>query len=162
MRPTTERTKRWFEAQGCLVGHVEKWIAQTKRRQDLFGAFDQIVIGYEPWPTLYVQSCAGARHADHLAAMRENPNVRRVLEEGNGAALVSWRKGGPRGERKTWQPRIEMITLNEWSGNGDAVPAPRRLGQILKEMTGEGRYLSESDRSILTHQPPQRRGEGEE
>jgi hypothetical protein len=115
MRPTTQRTKQYFEQLGCLVGHVEKWIPQIKRRQDLWGLFDQVVVGFEPFSTLYVQSCAGSSHAAHKAKMLANPNLGPVLKAGNGVALVSWRtkKVKRGGKAVVWVPRLELFSLKE-------------------------------------------------
>lgn len=134
-RTTTQRTKKHFEKLGCLVGHVEKWIEVTKQRHDLFSrfergddgelvhdaegrriklaGFDQVVIGCDPFPTLYVQSTTGPNHAAHKKSMVRNPNISRILEAGNGVALVSWTKKGPRGKRKLWTPRVEFLSKDD-------------------------------------------------
>lgn len=123
MKTTTARTKRYFERLGYLVGHVEKWIqydrgtaAKLKRpgfRRDLFGITDQVVIGFEPWATLYIQSCAGPSHAAHRTKILASENAMRLVNAGNGLALVSWKK-----KKNRWEPRIEFFGPAHF-GQGD-------------------------------------------
>jgi len=109
----TARTKRYFEERGYLVGVVERWIPQARRRVDLFGFADIVVVGWIT-PTTYVQVTSGGNHAARIKKILSLESARRVLNEGNYIVVMSWSKRGPRGRRKVWTPRWDMITPRQF------------------------------------------------
>lgn len=119
MASSTTLTKRYFEAQGYLIGLVERYNTHTRQRDDLFGIFDQVVVGYGPFPTLYVQTGIGG-HAEHKRKILASPNFKAVICAGNGVALVTWRKlKTKRGSKSTyWAPRIEVLSLADIPRHG--------------------------------------------
>ena len=107
------RTVLWLESQGCIAGIVER--KRGPVTQDLFGFADLVAVGWEPWPTLFIQATTGANHAARKKKMLQNEPTRDVLEAGNGVALVSWRKSPVRrgSRRRLWTPRFESIGLDD-------------------------------------------------
>lgn len=119
MSPTA-RTQKFLKDRGWLVGITEKFVRfpPPGHRVDLFGFVDLLAIRQEL--SVYIQACAGASHAARVAKVKANPNLPVILGEGYTSTrqvwVVSWRKSGLRGKRKTWQPRIERIWPSLQSG----------------------------------------------
>jgi hypothetical protein len=108
---TWQRTAKHFRDLGYRVVKTEH--SSRGIRHDLMGFVDGIAFGIGE--CLYLQACGGSDFAEHrrkiLGPCRRD--VERVLMAGNRVLVVGWRKVGPRGKRKTWQPRIEEITLED-------------------------------------------------
>jgi hypothetical protein len=93
---------------GWTAAVVERWIQAAKIRVDLYSIID--IIGIGPGMLLGVQSCAGARHADHKKKMLEEKQDDSIkwLLSGSKLILISWRKNS----KNRWVERVEDITLN--------------------------------------------------
>lgn len=123
MGSPTSRSLEHARAQGWLPWVVERHNTFTRRKTDLFGLFDIVIVtGSE---TIAVQACAGASHAARRAKMLGQPQekdetaeqgeLRRarlglVIASGWRAEIWSWAKRGPRGKRRVWTLRAESLT----------------------------------------------------
>lgn len=105
----TQRSLKLLRDRGYTAAVVERWNAFARVRQDLFGFVDIVAIKAGESGVLAVQSTS----ADNLAARRTKiaaePRAEVWLAAGNRIALHGWRKGGPRGARKTWQVNEELV-----------------------------------------------------
>lgn len=113
----TARTLLECRKQGWLAQTVEKFNHHTKRRIDVFGFGDVLVVDDIPG-SLLVQACSdgGSRGSDaatrvHKICTECGPAARRWLERGNRIEVWAWGKRGARGKRKLWTLRKVEITL---------------------------------------------------
>ena len=106
---TWSRTAKYYRGLGYRVVKVE--YTARGRRHDLMGFVDGIAFGVGE--CLYLQACGGSDFAEHQRKIKETcrADAERVLLAGNRIILIGWRKLGARGKQRTWQPRIEEITL---------------------------------------------------
>ena len=122
----TARTLALLRAQGFTAQVVERWNPHSRTRQDLYGTGD--VLAFDQNGTLLVQACAGASTAARCKKAAANPNLAAWLSErlARQFVVIAWRKIGPRGKRKTWQPRILTPVCYgdtwEWGENWCPVP----------------------------------------
>lgn len=109
----TQRSLAELRANGYTVAIVEKFNSFIKIRQDLFGFAD--LIAYNEEEVILIQTTS-ANTGGNMAARRTkimaSPYVRSWLAHPSRKILLhGWRKGGARGERKTWRCNQELITL---------------------------------------------------
>lgn len=112
----TQRTLAKLKSEGWTCGIVEKFNPHVRIRQDLFGVIDIVIMKpviAERAGIVGVQACAGASHASRRAKAIAEPRLRTWLESGGRFAVMSWRKGGARGKRKTWSHRWDEVYLSE-------------------------------------------------
>jgi hypothetical protein len=130
----TARTRTFLKANGIGSGIVEKWIPQTKRRQDLLGWIDVVAVvpigaplytnGCDPLPHgIYgIQTTSGPNAASRVAKLLElKPEHRDALMawlETGCLEVWSWSKRGAAGKRKLWTLKRRTVTLS------DFVPQP--------------------------------------
>lgn len=72
-----------------------------KRRIDLFGCFDQLVI--KPGQVYGIQTTTNSNVSSHVAKLLASKDFHKWIEFGCKAAICAWSKRGTRGQRKTWQ-----------------------------------------------------------
>jgi len=133
MTPTA-RTLDALRCGGWTAQVVERWQPQARRRIDLFGIIDIVGI-HETEGTLGVQACAAASHAARRTKAIAEPRLELWLRAGNRFQIVSWRKAGPRGKRKTWVPRVEELCLQDITDRpGAHRDAMRQIDQALAEL----------------------------
>lgn len=94
---------------GWTAQVVEKWIPQARRRVDLFGCIDMIVLDGQQGP-IGVQACAGSSHAARMKKALAEPRLQTWLNSGARFEVWSWAKQGKRGKRKVWTCRREPVT----------------------------------------------------
>jgi hypothetical protein len=115
-----QRSLKHMKANGWTVCVVEKFIAAIKQRKDAFGFGDLLacrpaIIGHYPNPSYssaviaLVQCCPGASHAEHKDKILSLPEFKTWKEAGGKVFLQSWSKKGPRGKRKQWALREEVL-----------------------------------------------------
>lgn len=106
-----QRTSKHFRDLGYRVVKTE--YSARGLRHDLMGFVDGIAFGIGE--CLYLQACGGSDFAEHRRKILGPclKDAERVLIAGNRIILIGWRKVGAQGKRKTWQPRIEEITLED-------------------------------------------------
>jgi hypothetical protein len=103
----TQRSLAHLKDLGYTAKVVEHWNHFARIRQDLFGVDVLALKAGEP--ILVVQCTSGSNHAARRTKLEAEGFV--SLWKGAGAALEiwSWKKAGPRGQRKTWQVRREAL-----------------------------------------------------
>jgi len=106
MTPTA-RSLAHLKTLGYQAKVVEKWNPFAKIRHDLFGA-DVLALKVGE-PVLVIQATSGANHAARRIKLDASGFI--TLWTGAGAILEiwSWKKTGPRGQRKMWQLRREVL-----------------------------------------------------
>jgi hypothetical protein len=106
----TQRTLAYLRGQGFQCWIVERWNAYARIRQDAFGWMDILAYRITPFSEIVgVQCTSGTNHAARRAKLRALPAVEGWCKAGGFAAVVSWTKRGPRGKRKVWTPRLEIL-----------------------------------------------------
>lgn len=103
----TQRTLAECRKRGWTAQVVERFNSYTKRRIDLFGVIDLVVI--TPGGILGIQTTSGSggNHSARMLKARTEPRLRLWLEAGGKFEVWSWAKRGARGKRKTWTLRTE-------------------------------------------------------
>ena len=76
----TQRTLAWFKKNEIPAGIVERWIAQARRRIDLFGIAD--IVAIYPDAIVAVQVTSGSNHASHRKKILENDKAALGLMHG--------------------------------------------------------------------------------
>ena len=110
----TRRSLLMLRDKGYLAEVVEKWIPRANIRKDLFGFIDIVAITNEQPGVLGVQSTSGdnlSARLDKIDSEELAPVAAMWLAAGNRIEVHGWRKVGPAGKRKTWQPRIVRLRL---------------------------------------------------
>ena len=151
MTSPTQRSLAYAEDHEWPAAVVEKWVPRGPGgpplaapgapayagspfgfRKDMWGCIDLLVLDDLPG-VLAVQACAGSSHATRAAKARgiifmdsDGPKkgraLRRWLEKGNRIEVWSWAKQGPRGKRKLWTLRRELIkSLDRTQDEADEV-----------------------------------------
>ena len=92
---SASRSLAYARKHGWMAGKVERYIHQTKRRIDLFGWCDLIVLDGDA--LIGVQSCGMGARAKHLDKYREDQVVL--------AGLRAWIATGARAELWAWRKR---------------------------------------------------------
>ena len=123
MRSPSARTIKFLRDQGCIAESVEKWIPIPLHpgggvRRDLFGCID--ILAIQGSKLLAIQSTSGSNHNARVAKAMAEPRLKFYIGTSNLFEIWSWTKKGPRGKRKTWQVRVEQLTLDL---NGEVIRA---------------------------------------
>jgi hypothetical protein len=107
MNSPTARSLAHLRELGYQAEVVEKTIPYTFIKKDLFGA--DILALKAGEPVLVIQATTGAHHA----ARREKLEAAGFIPLWTGAGAVleiwSWAQQGPRGKRKVWTVRREIL-----------------------------------------------------
>lgn len=115
----TQRTLKYLRDTGYHAEVVERWNPHARIRQDLFGFGDIIALNRGDCRPVIVQCTSGANMASRIAKIK-SLDVARLVQSYFAILVIGWRKVGPRGKRKTWQPRIVQLSIapgnpdNEW------------------------------------------------
>ena len=91
MTSPTQRSLAHLRDKGCVAQVVEKWIAQARKRVDLFGVIDIIALDDNPG-VLGVQTTTSANLAARIKKAAEIPEIRIWLARGNRLHFHGWRK----------------------------------------------------------------------
>jgi hypothetical protein len=102
MSPTA-RTLAECRKRGWSAQVVERFNSFTKRRIDLFGCIDIVVI--TPDGILGVQACAGGDHSTRRNKILLEPRIKQWLDAGGLFEVWSWSKKGHR-----WHVRIDDVS----------------------------------------------------
>lgn len=106
MSPTA-RSLQYLRTLGYAAAVVEKTIPRTFIKKDLFGVD---LLALKPGePVLVIQATSGSNHSTRRVKLEAAGFI--DLWNGNGAVLEiwSWEKQGPRGQRKIWTLRREVL-----------------------------------------------------
>ena len=114
MTPTS-RTLKLLRDEGKIAEVSEKWNCFTNQRKDLFGFIDIVALDMEAKTTWGIQctstSNVNARIKKICIECRENALA--WLKAGNSIEVIGWSKKGAKGKRKLWQPRREVLTIQD-------------------------------------------------
>jgi len=105
----TQRALAHCRAQGWVAQIVEKWIPQARKRQDLFGVIDLIVLDGQGGGPLGVQVTSGSNHAARRVKAQEEPRLAEWLAAPARFQVWSFAKQGAKGKRKLWTLRVEEL-----------------------------------------------------
>ena len=110
----TQKTLKALRELGYHVDICEKFNPHAGPfgiRQDLFGFMD--IIAFNEDEVIAVQSTGPSGHAEHKRKILANEFAKDWVAGGRKLELWSWRKllKNRGGKLRTWQPRIEEITL---------------------------------------------------
>lgn len=119
MTSPSARSLDWLRERGVLVDSTERWLTWAKKRKDLFGFADAVGVG-ELWQVIggsvvgdqrimAFQFTSGSNHDARKKKIMASPEAKRWASAFGLIFVISWRKAGPRGKRKTWTPRVEMV-----------------------------------------------------
>lgn len=109
MTPTA-RSLKALRDRGATPAKVEYFNPGTRRLHDLYGFID--IVALEPGVSgvLAIQTTSGSNVAARLAKIAQEARAGLWLACGNRIVIHGWRKGGPRGRRKTWALREVVVT----------------------------------------------------
>lgn len=118
----TARTLAWCKTNGYTAGIVERRNPKLRfKTHDFLGVIDLIACA-PAIGIVGVQATSGAHHAARMAKIEMEPRALVWLASGARLEVHSWRKGGARGERKTWLLRRTRAFLSGdkigWSEEG--------------------------------------------
>lgn len=104
----TSRALQFCRAQGWRAAVVEHWNSYAKIRQDLFGWIDLVVLDGEQG-VLGVQVTSRSNAASRRTKILASDTLAPWLASGARAEVWSFAKQGPRGKRKVWNLKREVI-----------------------------------------------------
>lgn len=113
MTSPTKHSLDKLRAEEWTVQVVERWNAFAHVRQDLYGFIDILAI-HPQLGFLGVQTTVAGEINRRMDKIRSEPRALTFLLAGGKIVVHGWRKGGPRGQRKTWICREEKITLDNY------------------------------------------------
>lgn len=108
----TKRALKEIRSLGYTAQVVEHWNSFARRRIDLFGFADIVVL--TPGSIVAVQVTAGSSHAARRKKILAEPRALAWIRAGGVLELWSFAKQGARGERKTWKLRKESIVVEDF------------------------------------------------
>lgn len=109
-----------MRARGLTCEVAEHYNSFSKKRNDLMGFCDILCLGMDaevptksfyPFVAIAVQTTSGSNVSARVKKIMAEPRAKLWVKAGNLIEVHGWRKAGPRGKRKTWQCRIEKISL---------------------------------------------------
>lgn len=117
-------TKRWAEEQGWLCSTVQQYYG--RRRHDLFGIGDSLIIRSDAAAPILAQNCSYGSLKPHRDLIDQSPLRERLVGHLT-LCLVEWRRrkakrGGKRMARGWWlrtqtaQPGGQWGELTDWIG----------------------------------------------
>ncbi len=121
----TSRSLQECKKRGWTAQVVERYNQYSRRKVDLFGVIDIVVI--TPDGILGIQATSGDHHAERLAKI--SVESRASLWVGSGARLAvwSWSKTGARGKRKLWTLREQLVRHSDFSPAVSAFPTGSKV-----------------------------------
>lgn len=110
MTPTA-RSLQHFRKHGLTAQVVERFNTFSKKRVDLFGFIDLVVLS--PLGICGVQVTSGSHVSHRYEKIRAEPKAVQWMRAGGSIVVHGWRKAGPRGKRKIWSLRVVKAVLSE-------------------------------------------------
>lgn len=107
MNSPTSRSLAAIREDGWTVQVVERWNPHSRTRLDLFGFADLLAI--RPGRTLAVQTTSASNASARILKTLGCPGFAAAVNAGWRIEVHGWSKKGPRGKRKTWQCRVEVL-----------------------------------------------------
>ena len=109
----TQRTLAYLRKEGYTVAIAEKYNSFIKVRQDLFGWIDICAIHPKKKGVLGVQTTSTSNLPTRITKAKALDSLKVWLQAGNIAEFHGWAKRGPRGKRKLWTLKKQVITLKD-------------------------------------------------
>lgn len=106
----TENSLAILRAQGYDCWVVEYWNSFTKRRVDLYNAFD--IMAVREGEVLLVQTTSGSNVSARIRKISDNPHMQAIRSAGIRCEIHGWRKA-PKvkgGKAQIWKQRIVDIS----------------------------------------------------
>lgn len=112
----TQRTLKYLRECGYSCAKAEYWNAFAKRRKDLYDFFDIIAMDPMSKSIIGVQCTTTSNMSSRIKKAKtpgivENMKLWKLC--GGEIWVIGWSKKGDRGKRKTWQPTVKMLTLDD-------------------------------------------------
>jgi hypothetical protein len=106
----TARTLAECKRRGWIAQVVEHRVRAGRLSflRDLFGGIDLVAL--TPRGIVGIQACAGTDHAKRRAKLLDEPRIAAWMAAKGGLEVWSWAKQGPRGKRKLWTLRAEVLS----------------------------------------------------
>lgn len=146
MSGPTQRSMEHCRKLGWHPAVVEKWIPQTKRRADLYGGIDLVIMD-DTQGLLGVQATSGSNTAARETKLSALPSMVEWLNRGLRLEVWGWRKlaaykkDGTRAKRDRWALKRRVASLEGgkvvW-GNG-----ARELEVIQRDLDAAAEELAE-------------------
>lgn len=114
MTPTA-RSLAKLRGEGYLCAVVERFVRfpHPGHRVDLFGFLDLLCL--RSGEVMGVQVTSGSNVSARLKKIAESPHIAAVLAAGVRVVVHGWSLKGPRGKRKTWECREELLTADDFA-----------------------------------------------
>ena len=133
----TQRSLDYARKQGWIASVCERYCAYTRRRYDLFGVFDLIVLD-DQWGCIGVQTTSGSNMSARRHKMEESKDCDRWLAAGLRAEVWGWRKvaayrkDGSRAAVDRWAIRVVRLQAPAGlaAGTFDAAQSPVGLAAL--------------------------------
>jgi hypothetical protein len=109
----TARELAYLRERGITAQVTERWNPFARVRVDLFGCID--IVKLDGFIT-GVQVTSGTNHAARKTKAEAEPRVGEWIDSGGCFQIVSWSKKGPRGKRKVWTRRCELMLRHKDGG----------------------------------------------
>jgi len=87
----TQRSLNYARERGWEPDVVERYCAYSRRRYDLFGVFDLVIMD-DLWGLLGVQTTSGSNVSSRIKKMKASDRCTRWLASGMRAEIWGWRK----------------------------------------------------------------------
>lgn len=113
MSSPTSRSLQELKKRGYCAQVVEKWNAFAHIRVDLFGCIDIIAVKANENGCWGIQATTTANMNARIKKALDIPHLRAWLMAGNRFSVWGWAKRGARGERKTWELKETILTVND-------------------------------------------------
>jgi len=120
----TQRTLKKMRGDGYVCQTVERWCSFSRRRIDLWSCIDVLCLHEDHGGVTGVQTTSASNLSKRKAKILGSEEMRLFIECGNRMFLHGWRKGGPKGKRKTWicnETQIRLCDFQELN-NVPAMP----------------------------------------
>ncbi len=108
MKQPTQRSLIHLRSTGYTAGVVEKWIQQTKQRQDLFGCIDILAIRPDKLGSLGIQCTSQHNVGERVKKACAEPRMRTWLLAGNRLEVWGWAK-----KKLRWKLTRRVIQLRD-------------------------------------------------
>ena len=114
MSSPTQRSLKHARDHGWIASICERYCAYSRKRYDLFGVFDLIVVD-DKWGCIGVQTTSGSNVSARVRKMQASEDCRRWLAAGLRAEVWGWRqvasykKDGSRAAVDRWEIRVVRL-----------------------------------------------------
>ena len=105
----TARSLQYCKSHSMEAGVVERWCPYSKKRHDLFGFADLIVLDCDAHAIIAVQATSGSNHGARRRKILAEPKALAWSNAGGLIEVWSWSKRAGVTKRKVWTLRREEV-----------------------------------------------------